>query len=113
VEGRVSDVIGFNLRGPLDDRDEKLRHFRVCSTVVSLGILCLVPQTDSERFPAALGNKRYFVLEFLFVLEAERGCPSLISGLIPQRDWASDACKLCVQNLASPLSNGLLPDNRY
>src|SRR5713226_10518407 len=67
MECRISDVIGFNLRSSLDCRGEKLRHFRIRAAVVSLGILCLVPHTDSERLPSALGDKRNFVLEsFLF-----------------------------------------------
>ena len=67
MKRRVGDVIGFNLKGALDYRGEKLRHFWVSSTVVNLGILCLVPQADSERFPATLGDERDFVLEsFLF-----------------------------------------------
>src|SRR5258708_17146332 len=72
VERRVSDVIGFNLRSSLNYRGEDLRHFRVSSAVVSLGILSLVPQTDCERFRAALANKRDFVLEsFLFSKQRE------------------------------------------
>src|SRR5260370_7885944 len=67
VERRVSNVIGLNLRSSLNYRGEDLRHFGVSSAVVSLGILSLVPQTDCERFRAALANKRDFVLEsFLF-----------------------------------------------
>src|SRR5216683_3977146 len=67
VERRVSDVKGFNLRGSLNYRGEDLRHFWVSSAAVSLGILRFVPQTDSERFRAALSNERDFVLEsFLF-----------------------------------------------
>src|SRR5260221_13232393 len=67
VESRVSDVKGFNLRTSLNYRGEDLRHFWVSSAVVSLGILRFVPQTDCERFRAALSNERDFVLEsFLF-----------------------------------------------
>src|SRR5260370_35179804 len=67
VERRVSDVIGFNLGSSLNFRGEDLRHFWVSSAVVSLGILRLVPNADSERFRAALSNERDFVLEsFLF-----------------------------------------------
>src|SRR5229473_2737788 len=63
VERRIGDVVGFNLRGSLNYCGEKLRHFWVRSAVVSLGILRCVPQTDSKRFPAALADKRDFVLE--------------------------------------------------
>src|SRR5713101_1299391 len=72
VERRVSDVKGFNLRGSLNYRGEDLRHFWVSSAAVSLGILRFVPQTDSERFRAALSNERDFVLEsFLFSKQRE------------------------------------------
>src|SRR5260370_4043830 len=63
VERGVSDVIGFNLWSSLNYRGEDLRHFWVSSAVVSLGILRLVPQTDCERFRAAMANKREFVFE--------------------------------------------------
>src|SRR6266705_6966101 len=67
VERRVSDVVGFDLRGSLNYCGENLGHFWVSSAVVSLRILRLVPQTDRERFPADLPDKRDFVLEsFLF-----------------------------------------------
>src|SRR5258708_16541949 len=67
VERRVSDVIGFNLQSSLNYLVEDLRHFGVSSAAVSFGILSLVPQTDCERFRAALANERDFVLEsFLF-----------------------------------------------
>src|SRR6266550_4933772 len=65
VERRVSDVKGFNLRRSLNYRGEELRHFWVSSAVVSLGILCFVPQTDSERFRSARDDERDFVLESL------------------------------------------------
>src|SRR5712664_2455748 len=72
VERRVSDVIGFNLRNSLNYLVEDLRHFGVSSAAVSFGILSLVPQTDCERFRAALANKRDFVLEsFLFSKQGE------------------------------------------
>src|ERR1700693_2888892 len=65
VERRVGDVKGFNLRGSLNYRGKDLRHFWVGSTVISLGILGFVPQTDSERFRAAVSNERDLVLESL------------------------------------------------
>src|SRR5258706_8800828 len=65
VERRVSDVIGFNLRGSLNYRGEDLCHFWVSSATVSLGILPFVPQTDSEPFPAVMADERDFVLESL------------------------------------------------
>src|SRR5229473_858542 len=72
VERRVSDVIGFNLRSSLNYLVEDLGHFGVSSAAVSFGILSLVPQTDCERFHAALANKRDFVLEsFLFSKQRE------------------------------------------
>src|SRR5712692_4930060 len=72
VERRVSNVIGFNLRSSLNYRGEDLRHFWESSAVVSLGILRFVPQTDGERFRAALSHERDFVLEsFLFSKQRE------------------------------------------
>ena len=66
MERRVCDIKGFNLRGrSFDYRGEKLRHFAVRPAIVRFGILRRVPQTDSERFPAALADKRDFVLESL------------------------------------------------
>src|ERR1700676_4839452 len=65
VERRVSDVIGFNLKESLNYRGKDLRHFWVSSAAVGLGILRFVPQTDRERFRAALANERDFVLESL------------------------------------------------
>jgi hypothetical protein len=41
---------------------------RILVAVVSLGFLCLVPHAVSERFPAALGDRRDFVLESSEVL---------------------------------------------
>src|SRR6266403_6009578 len=72
VERRVSDVIGFNLRSSLNYRGEDLRYFWVSSAVVSLSILRFVPQTDSERFPAAVADEGDFVWEsFLFSKQRE------------------------------------------
>src|SRR6266852_6707348 len=72
VERRVSDVKGFNLRSSLNYRGEDLCHFWVSSAVVSPSILCFVPQTDCERFGAALSNEGDFVLEsFLFSKQGE------------------------------------------
>src|SRR5258705_13084116 len=72
VERGVSDVIGFNLRSSLNYFVEDLRHFGVSSAAVSFGILGFVPQTDRERFRAALANKRDFVLEsFLLSKQGE------------------------------------------
>src|SRR6266849_4812761 len=65
VERRVSDVKGFNLRSSVNYCGKDLRHFWVGSTVISLGILGFVPQTDSERFRAPLSNERDLVLESL------------------------------------------------
>src|SRR5437868_9256002 len=62
---RVGDVIGLNLKSSLDYCGEKLRNLWISSTVVNLGILCLVPQADSERFQGTLRDERDFVLESL------------------------------------------------
>ena len=94
MERRVSDVIGFNLRSSLIYCGDDLRNLRVSSAVVSLGTLRLIPQTDRERFRAALANERDFVLEsFLFPKEREN-IPLQPSGKLL---LGSDAYKLCVQ----------------
>src|SRR5947209_9431379 len=67
VEGRVGNLIGFNLRSSLNHSRQDLRHFWIGPAVVSFRVLCSFPQTDSECFPSARSNERDFVLEpFLF-----------------------------------------------
>jgi hypothetical protein len=43
VERRAGNVIGFNLRGSLNDRANDLHNLRVSSAVVGLGTLGFVP----------------------------------------------------------------------
>ena len=67
VEGRVCNVIGFNLGSTLDHSRQDLCYFGIRSAVVSSRVLCCVPKADSERFLPALSNECDFVLEsFLF-----------------------------------------------
>src|SRR6266436_223046 len=63
VVGRVGNLVGFNLRSPLDHRRQDLRDFCVGSAVVSFRALLPVPQTDSERLLAVRGDERDLVLE--------------------------------------------------
>src|SRR5882762_6493951 len=97
VERRVSDVKGFNLRSSLNYRGEDLRHFWVSSAVVSPSILCFVPQTDCERFGAALSNEGDFVLEsFLFSKQGEDVLLQLLGKLrntIGLQMHVNSACK--------------------
>src|SRR5713226_1063106 len=76
VEGRVCNLIGFNLGSTLgstlNHSRQDLCHFWIRSAVVSFRVLCCVPEADSERFLPALSNERDFVLEsFLFSKQGE------------------------------------------
>ena len=50
VEGRVGNLIGFNLRSSLNYSRQELLHFGIRSAVVGFRVLFVFPQTDSERF---------------------------------------------------------------
>lgn len=63
VEGGVGNVECLDLRSSVDYFPQDLCHFCVACAIVGFRILCSVPQTDSERFRSARGNKRDFVLE--------------------------------------------------
>src|SRR5713226_3671533 len=63
VEGRVANLIGFNLRSSLNDSRQDLHHFWIGPAVVSFRVLCPVPQTNSERFLFPRGDERDLVLE--------------------------------------------------
>src|SRR5260370_39264958 len=65
VEGRVGNLIGFNLWSSLNDSRQDLCYFWIGSAVVSFRVLCCVPQADSERFCSCRTNERDFVLESL------------------------------------------------
>src|SRR6267378_4889280 len=72
VEGRVCNLIGFNLGGTLNHSRQDLCYFWIRSAVVSFRVFCCVPEADSERFLPALSNERDFVLEsFLFSKQGE------------------------------------------
>src|SRR5271167_3798662 len=67
VEGRVGDLVGFDLRSSLNHLRQGSRHFRIGSAVIRFRVLFLIPQTDSHCFRSTGGNERDFVLEaFLF-----------------------------------------------
>src|SRR6266851_4388896 len=65
VEGRVGNLIGFNLGSSLNHSRQDLCYFWIGFAVVSFRVLCCVPQTDSERFCSCRTNERDFVLESL------------------------------------------------
>src|SRR6266852_2273332 len=50
VEGRVGNLIGFNLGSTLNHSRQDLCYFWIRSAVVSFRVLCRVPEADSERF---------------------------------------------------------------
>src|SRR5690242_2648594 len=63
VEGGVGDFKGLYLRSSLNHRSENLGHFWISSAIISLGVLRVVPQTDSECFFPALAHEGDLVLE--------------------------------------------------
>src|ERR1700674_4468427 len=65
VEGRVGNLIGFNLGSSLNHSRQGLCYFWIGSAVVSFRVLWCVPQADSERFCSCRTNERDFVLESL------------------------------------------------
>src|SRR5713226_1002920 len=69
VEGRVGNLIGFNLWSSLNDSRQDLRHFGIRSAVVGFRVLFVFPQTDSERFLFPRGDERDLVLEPLLFSE--------------------------------------------
>src|ERR1700737_3692110 len=58
MEGRVGNLIGFNLRSSLNHSRQDLCYFWIGSAVVSFRVLCCVPQADSERFCSCRTNER-------------------------------------------------------
>src|ERR1700682_2627160 len=97
MERRVSDVIGFNLGSSLNHSRQDLRHFWIGCAVVSVRVLCCVPQADSERFCSCRTNERDFVLDSLlfskqgndFLLER----PGKLRNAIGLQMHGNSACK--------------------
>src|SRR6266478_114452 len=65
VEGRVGNLVGFNLWSSLNHSRQDFRHFGIRFAVVGFRVLSVIPQTDSERFRSARDDERDFVLESL------------------------------------------------
>src|SRR6266436_9168756 len=63
VEGRVGNVVGFNLWSSLNHSRQDLRHLGIGSPVVCFRDLSVIPQTDSERFRSVWDNECDFVAE--------------------------------------------------
>src|ERR1700682_1301783 len=97
VEGRVGNLIGFNLGSSLNHSRQDLCYFWIGSAVVSFRVLCCVPQADSERFCSCRTNERDFVLESLlfskqgndFLLER----PGKLRNAIGLQMHGNSACK--------------------
>src|ERR1700687_1236959 len=97
VEGRVGNLIRFNLGRSLNHSRQDLRYFWIGSAVVSFRVLCCVPQADSERFCSCRTNERDFVLESLlfskqgndFLLER----PGKLRNAIGLQMHRNSACK--------------------
>ena len=58
MEGRVGNLIGFNLWSSFNHSRQDLRHFGIRCAVVGFRVLCCVPKADSERFRSAWDDKR-------------------------------------------------------
>src|SRR6266849_3750264 len=65
VEGRVGNLVGFNLWCSLNHSRQDLRHFGIRFAVVGFRVLSVIPQTDCEPFRSAWDDERDFVLESL------------------------------------------------
>src|SRR6202521_6159350 len=97
VEGRVGNLIGFNLGSSLNHFRQDLCYFGIGSAVVSVRVLWCVPQADSERFCSCRTNERDFVLESLlfskqgndFLLER----PGKLRNAIGLQMHGNSACK--------------------
>src|SRR6266446_3115286 len=63
VEGRVGNLVGFNLWSSLNHSRQDFRHFGIRFAVVSFRVLSVIPQTDSERLRSAWDNECDFVAE--------------------------------------------------
>src|SRR5271167_4028211 len=67
VEGRVGNLVGFNLKSSLNHFRQGLLYLRICSAVIRFRVFFLIPQTDCHCFRSTGGDERDFVLEaFLF-----------------------------------------------
>jgi hypothetical protein len=63
VEGRIGNLVGFNLRSAINQSRQNLRHFGMRYAVVGFRVFFVFPQTDSKRLRLAQADKRDFVME--------------------------------------------------
>jgi hypothetical protein len=67
VEGRVANLIDAYLRSALNHFPQGLQHSWIGIAAIGVGILFLIPQTDSDGFGAPRDDERHFVPEALLL----------------------------------------------
>src|SRR5260370_1675293 len=67
VEGRVGNLVRFNLWSSLNHSRQDFPHLGIRFAVVGFRVLPVIPQPDSERFRSPRTDKRHFVLEPLLL----------------------------------------------
>src|SRR5260370_16628377 len=72
VEGRVGNLVRFNLWSSLNHSRQDFPHLGIRFAVVGFRVLPVIPQTDSERFRSARDDERDFVLESLLLSKQAR-----------------------------------------
>src|SRR5213080_762427 len=97
VEGRVGNLIRFDLRSSFNERFEELRDFRIGRAAVGFRILCSVPQADAEGILAASGDEADFVLEPLLLSKQRNDAllepPRVLRSAIWLQIHGDSACK--------------------
>src|ERR1700680_2027633 len=73
VEGRIGNLIGVNLRRSLNNSPNNLKQFWIGIAGISVRVLFLIPQTDTDSLRSAWSNKGNFVLE-TFLFSKQRKC---------------------------------------
>src|ERR1700680_3919501 len=73
VEGRISNLIGVNLRRSLNNFPESLEQYWIGIAAISVRVLFLIPQTDSDSFRSVWSDEGNFVLE-TFLFSKQRKC---------------------------------------
>src|SRR5712664_1547124 len=73
VEDRVANLIGAYLRNSLNHFPQGLQHSCIGIGAIDVGVLFLIPQTDSDGFRAPWGDERHFVLEALLLPKQGKG----------------------------------------
>src|SRR6185436_7616844 len=67
VEGRVGNLVGIDLRSPLNELRQQLHDLRIGLAAVGLCVLGTIPQADSERLRTACGHEGDLVLKSLLL----------------------------------------------